>query len=120
MAQALLTVPPVPACLPMALSNFTWHLLVPANATLDLRSPAPGGLRQSLPDQECRGAVALSLAEGVSDGGRPIGTFCQQGVVERMPGGSGNPRGPLRRRVSSRIDTESEFIHFIMLHIITS
>ena len=84
MAEALLTVPPVDACLPVALSSFTWHLLVPANATLDLRSPAPGGLRQSLPGQECGGAGALSLVEGVSDGGRPIGTFCQQGVLERM------------------------------------
>ncbi|XP_030203330.1 CUB domain-containing protein 1 [Gadus morhua] len=83
-AEALLTVPPVDACLPVALSSFTWHLLVPANATLDLRSPAPGGLRQSLPGQECGGAGALSLVEGVSDGGRPIGTFCQQGVLERM------------------------------------
>ncbi|CAL8299438.1 unnamed protein product [Lota lota] len=83
-AEGRLTVPPLDACLPMALSSFTWHLLVPENGTLDLRSPSLGGLRQSLPGQECSGLGALRLAEGVSDGGRPIGTFCQQGIVERM------------------------------------
>ncbi|CAL8292612.1 unnamed protein product [Merluccius merluccius] len=85
LAESLLTVPSLDACLPMALHSFTWRVQVPENGTVDLSSPVPGGLRQSLPGQECNGSAAvMRLAEGEGDSGHPIGTFCQQGVIEKM------------------------------------
>ncbi|KAG7261886.1 hypothetical protein CRUP_006302, partial [Coryphaenoides rupestris] len=89
LAEGLLSVPRLDACLPMALHSFTWRLRVPENGTVDLGSPALGGLRQSLPGQECNGSgsgsVTLRIASvDASDHSHPIGTFCQQGVLEKL------------------------------------
>lgn len=77
---SLLTVPKLDACLPMPLHNFTWHLSIPQDGTLDLTSPT-GSLQQSLPGQECNQSISLHVAER---GGPPVGQFCFHGAIQKI------------------------------------
>lgn len=77
---SLLTVPKLDACLPMPLHNFTWHLSIPKDGTLDLASPT-GSLQQSLPGQECNQSISLHVAER---GGPAVGQFCFHGAIQKI------------------------------------
>lgn len=79
-SATLLTVPKLDSCLPMPLHNFTWHLIIPRDSTVDLMSPT-GSLRQSLPGQECNQSASLHVAEG---DGFPIGDFCHKGMIQKV------------------------------------
>ncbi|KAM9838797.1 CUB domain-containing protein 1 isoform 2-T2 [Aulostomus maculatus] len=76
----LLTVPKLPPCLPVPLHSFTWHFSIPQDSTIDLVSPS-GGLRQSLPGQECNGSVSLHVAQG---DGFSVGDFCSNGIIQKV------------------------------------
>lgn len=77
---SLLNVPKLDACLPMPLHNFTWHLIIPKDGTLDLTSPT-GSLQQSLPGQECNQSISLHVAER---GGPAVGQFCFHGAIQKI------------------------------------
>lgn len=64
----------------MPLHSFTWHITIPQDSTIDLRSTT-GGLQQSLPGQECTKSSSLHVAE---DGGSSLGEFCTNGVIEKV------------------------------------
>ncbi|XP_015232450.1 PREDICTED: CUB domain-containing protein 1 [Cyprinodon variegatus] len=75
-----LSVPPLGSCPPMPLLSFTWHLKIPKEATLDLRSPT-GSLRQSLPGQECNQSNSLHIVE---EENFSLGEFCSDGVIKKL------------------------------------
>ncbi|KAM6899981.1 CUB domain-containing protein 1, partial [Xenentodon cancila] len=75
-----LAVPSLDSCLPMPLYNFTWHLSIPQDSTLDLLSPT-GSLQQSLPGQECNDSFMLHVAE---TDGYSVGDFCSNGMIEKV------------------------------------
>ncbi|KAM9384548.1 CUB domain-containing protein 1 [Pholidichthys leucotaenia] len=77
---AVLTVPTLDLCLPMPLHNFTWHINIPKDGTVDLVSPT-GSLRQSLPGQKCNQSFILHVAEG---DGFSVGDFCFNGVLKKV------------------------------------
>lgn len=79
-SATLLTVPKLDSCLWMPLHNFTWHINIPKDSTVDLISPT-GSLRQSLPGQECNKSFSLHLAE---DDGFSVGDFCFNGIIHKV------------------------------------
>ncbi|XP_051247553.1 CUB domain-containing protein 1 [Dicentrarchus labrax] len=76
----VLTLPKLDSCLRMPLHNFTWHLNIPQDGTVDLVSPT-GSLQQFLPGQECNQSVSLHVAEA---DGFSIGSFCFNGVIKKV------------------------------------
>lgn len=64
----------------MALHSYTWHISVPQDGTIDLMSPS-GGLRLSLPGQDCNSSVSLHVAK---DDDFSIGDFCSNGVIQNV------------------------------------
>ncbi|XP_073340583.1 CUB domain-containing protein 1 [Pagrus major] len=79
-SPTLLTVPKLDSCLPMPLHSFTWHITIPQDSTIDLRS-LTGSLQQSLPGQECNKSSSLHVAE---DDGSSLGEFCPSGVIKKV------------------------------------
>ncbi|XP_061598151.1 CUB domain-containing protein 1 [Cololabis saira] len=75
-----LAVPKLDSCLAMPLHNFTWHLSIPQDSTLDLVSPT-GSLQQSLPGQECNDSFLLHVAE---TDGFSLGDFCPKGKIQKV------------------------------------
>ncbi|XP_028820692.1 CUB domain-containing protein 1-like [Denticeps clupeoides] len=77
---ALLSIPTLDSCLPAPIQKVTWLLRPPTNSTLDLASPK-GGLRQSLPGQECNSGSSLFLSEA---DGSMLGQFCSPGSISKV------------------------------------
>lgn len=77
---SLLSIPTLDPCLRTPLRNFTWHISIPQSGTVDLVSPT-GTLRQSLPDQKCKQAFSLHVAEG---DGSSVGDFCFNGTIQKV------------------------------------
>ncbi|XP_030268931.1 CUB domain-containing protein 1 [Sparus aurata] len=79
-SPTVLAVPKLDFSLPMPLHSFTWHITIPQDSTIDLRSTSRG-LQQSLPGQECTKSSSLLVSE---DGGSSLGEFCTNGVIEKV------------------------------------
>eukprot|EP00066_Takifugu_rubripes_P014553 XP_011603819.1 PREDICTED: CUB domain-containing protein 1-like [Takifugu rubripes] len=74
-----LVIPLLPACFPAPLSNMTWTVSPPRQATVELTSPQ-GYMRQSFPDQPCNDSVVINLEEDLGT----IGQFCPQGAIQKI------------------------------------
>lgn len=74
-----LVIPLLPACFPAPLSNMTWKVSPPYQATVELSSPQ-GYMRQSFPGQPCNDSVVINLAEDLGT----IGQFCPQGAIQKI------------------------------------
>uniref|UniRef100_H2U5L0 CUB domain containing protein 1a n=1 Tax=Takifugu rubripes TaxID=31033 RepID=H2U5L0_TAKRU len=67
------------SCFPAPLSNMTWTVSPPRQATVELTSPQ-GYMRQSFPDQPCNDSVVINLEEDLGT----IGQFCPQGAIQKI------------------------------------
>lgn len=75
-----LSVPTLPTCLPVPLSNVTWTLRPSKHGTVELTSPT-GPLKQCLPGNRCNDSIIIKVAE---DDGTTVGHFCPQGAIQKI------------------------------------
>ncbi|KAG7240167.1 hypothetical protein INR49_027305 [Caranx melampygus] len=82
------------SCLRMPLHNYTWHINIPQDGTVDLVSPT-GSFQQSIPGQECNQSVHanVSVTATAQNFNKTRGLYSTSASVRRSQDVVSNPAG---------------------------